>query len=347
MSKTYQYDGQQSWNYLGRFYGINPLVLASYNGQSGAKLDQPIAKGTQVKVPNALDLMSYYSEFRRQFPSMPGPQLNLPAPTVTDIKQETRIGSYVVDGKVQIETARSHAIVSKLGNPTIVTAARMRRFSHTGDNYGHKQPLRTANTNHEGSTNKQDARALQFAKSWWKCNVLVGDALHTAGFDWPMSEHKRYYQPDTLLRTMMAKNPYVDTVWAHKRFATGKIDPEVQHTVPTLDELKGIRPGDVMLLHAEKGDYPGHAGIVTSLPTLDEDGDVAVRLLDIYGETWIKVARHELAAVIRPKKKNFAPPPAQTVGGDPNKAADYLDWVTTEPEPSDEDVPEELFVVAD
>lgn len=341
--KTYTFTGDKSWNYIGRFYGIDPLVLAAYNGKRSVDITQPIEKGFKLKIPNAADLTTFYPEFKKLFGQMTDSRINLAPPTVVDIYRETqdrrvRAGSGAVLGMQQ-------AIVPQEGNMVVVNAARMRRFSHTGDNYQNGQPLRSLNPEHEGNNGLPDATLMKFAVTWWKCNVMVGDVMTAAGFHWPMSEFKRYLQPTGLMQAMAKSNQYTTPIWVAKRFENGRVNKAVPLESPKLADWSKVLPGDVLLLHADGGDLPGHSGIITSRPQLDEDGDLTVRLVDIYGETWIKVDEHRVAAVVRAKWKR--PVPEQSVGGDPNNTAKMLDKVDAELPINDESIGDELFRVVE
>ena len=347
MSKTYTYNGEHSWNYLGRFYGIDPTVLAAFNGQRDVKLSAPIPKGFKLQIPDAASLTKFYPEFRKIFPSMSDGPINLSPPTMVRI--ERQVSRYPNLRKVgQGSTlGLKEPIVASDGNMIVVNAARMRRFGNTGENYEIEQPLRSLNPNHEGNRAGPDRRALAFTSDWFKCNVFVGDTLFAAGYDWPMSNFKRYLQPPNLLQWMAGSNPYATPIWVAPHFADGKEHDEVPLVDPTLSQLAGVQPGDVLLLHAAGGGLPGHSAIVSSHPQLDEDGKLVIRVIDIYGEQWIRVDEHRLAAVVRPKKKNFSVP-EQASGGDPNKLDDYLDRSQGEAAvaPSDAYVEDELWLVA-
>lgn len=322
MTQKVTYNGEQSWNYLGRFYGIDPSVLAAFNGQIVDPATK-LPKGFKLKVPNAAELTTFYPEYKKLFDGAGGklgPQLR--PPTLT-----------VADGEA------ASPLVAGAGNMTIVNAARMRRFSHTGDNYSWGNPARTPNPNVEGGSAFPDSRKLSYAANWWKCNILVGDTLYAAGYDWPKSEFNRYLQPSGLLKALSAKNGYADVIWASPRFKGYKVDTTVPYVAPTSADLANVKPGDVVLLH-DRGtdtgidpDQAGHSAIVTSEPRVTSDGRVEIRVVDIYGEQWYDVAQHNVKAIVRPKKK-LGEVPAQTVGGDPNKPEKVLDGVediTNEP----------------
>ncbi|MCC6812085.1 MAG: hypothetical protein IT381_31980 [Deltaproteobacteria bacterium] len=299
--KTLTYSGGHNWNYLGKYYGIDPTVLAAYNGQAFADLNAPVAAKFVLRVPNAAELTAFYPQYRKIFMTAHESfGLALRPPTLTNAPQVLKT-----------------PLLQGSGNMVIVNAARMRRFSHTGDNYGVFARLRTPNPRHEGRFLGPDVNALSFTEGWWKCNVLVGDVLYAAGYDWPMSEFKRYLQPNGLLRYMSVPNTYAKPVWVAQRFSGGgRPQQNVPYVPPTARDLSDVQPGDVMLLHGGDDDT-GHAAIVTSTVRVDEKGRVLVRVVDIYGEDWYDVTEHKVKAIVRPTKK-LGYMPAESVGGDPN-----------------------------
>jgi hypothetical protein len=308
MSQKVTYNAEQNWNYVGRFYGIDPTVLAAYNGQIVAP-STAIPKGFKLAIPNASELTKFYPEYQKLFATAEG-----------------KFGAVLRPPTLTVAIADS-ALVASDGNMTIVNAARMRRFSHTGDNYGHGSPARTPNPTLEGGSAYPDARKLSFASEWWKCNILVGDTLYTAGYDWPKSEFHRYLQPSGMLKAMSVKNPYADIVWVSPHFQGAKVSAADPYIAPTAADLANVKPGDVVLLHDRQWDSvdeAGHSAIVSGAPRVQPDGTVQIRVVDIYGEQWYDVAQHHVKAILRPKKK-LSEMPAQTVGGNPNKPEDVLD----------------------
>lgn len=332
MSVTYVYNGAQNWNYLGRFYGVDPGVLAAYNGQAQKDLAAPVNKGFKLKVPSAADLVSFYPRFKEMFPTTSESfGLALRPPTVV------RLGR-VYDGpdgdfSAYREPMRDFATVPwvpKDGNALIVTAARMRRNSHAGDNYEMPAAMRSPNPAFQ-PTNIPDVTSHNGLKNVWKCNMFVGDSLYAAGYNWPMSEFHRYLGPDGLMTALGRPNPYTRPVWISPAYADGKLHPGVENPPPTPEQLKDVLPGDVMLLHAHyTTELPHHSAIITSKPMLNpRDGRYYLRTIDIYGERWYSIDDEGIAAILRPRLR-LAAPPAASVAGDPNRAEHILDHVEDE-----------------
>jgi hypothetical protein len=287
-------------------------VLAAYNGQFVDTKTKPTGK---IRIPNAAELTAFYPTYQKHFLTSPESWgLALRPPTLT----------WAANGWGRLESPVDDWLVNKDGNMVVVNAARMRRFSHTGDNYINTEPLRTPNPGHEGASGGPDQFKLNFTIDWFKCNVLVGDIMYAAGFAWPMSEFKRYLQPDGLMFLMAKDNPWTEVIWVSPHFAgNGKPKADVPYKAPTSTDLKNMRPGDVVLLH-NGDDGVGHSAIVTSHVKVDAEGKVMVRVLDIYGEHWYDVESHSFKAILRPKKKLFKVPD-ETVGGDVTKPEKVLD----------------------
>jgi hypothetical protein len=292
-----------TWNYLGRFYGIDPRHLAAYNGQEAADLAEPVPATTKVKIPNADELTRFNERYEQHLVAIASSPstLVLTPPTLAPLR-----------GKDALEPP-----ANARGNQVIVNAARMRRFSHTGDNYQYQTPLRSLNPTLEGNRGSApDSVLLEPTREWWKCNVLVGDAMYAAGFDWPKSENNRYIQPSQLLAYLKA-GKYGDAIWSIQVKSLSDYQP------PTFEELKKARPGDVVLMHLHQTGEPGHATIMTGGPRL-RDGHVEIRVVDIYGEQWYDVATHHVGVVFHPTKL-AASMPAVTVGGDARNPGKILD----------------------
>ena len=51
-----------SWNYLGQFFGVNPQWLAAYNNQWDADLSAPVKEGFDLQVPTAEQLVTFRRE---------------------------------------------------------------------------------------------------------------------------------------------------------------------------------------------------------------------------------------------------------------------------------------------
>jgi len=313
--------GQHTWNYLGRFYGIHPEWLATFNGKP--QVDLAGAAGGQVRIPTAQQLSDLRTEFMRQYSAKalaaaPGTITGLAPPTMTPLMSVPR--------KAPLSSAGD-------GNMAIVNAARMRRFSHTGDNCTRNALLRSPNPNHEGYSPEvpADSIALKGTDEWWKCNVLVGDALYAAGFDWPMSEFRRYAQPSRMLAYVLRRN-YGEEIWASPHIAGGHFRSWLKYQAPTADDLKDARPGDVVVLHNYDEDgRPGHSAILTARPRVTvkevegfEVTKIELRVVDIYGEQWYDAVEHAVAAILRPTRR--IPGGARaSVGGTPDQPATYLD----------------------
>ena len=353
MSATITYSGGHNWNYLGRFYGIDPGVLAAYNGKTNVDLDKEVPAGTKLKIPNAAELTQFYPEYRQLFVTAHesfGLLLRTPTVTKVSLRYPYRSSS---NGRVfgRPFTFGDPPLVTDVGNQVVVNSARMRRFGHTADNYLRDNPIRSPNPAFHSNRSAPDTRTLGLDDRW-KCNAFVGDVMYTSGFDWPMSEFKRYLGPDGLMQVAMRANPYYDVIWQHQRYANGNVDPTVasKRDIPTAEHLAGMQPGDVVLLHMEDTDdekhfLPHHSAIATSKVTKADDGQLVVRLCDIYGEYWARVDIENIAAVVRPKKR-LAQVPAVTVGGDAGKPELVLDHSAELDEPTygpGEDVSDQPF----
>jgi hypothetical protein len=197
----------------------------------------------------------------------------------------------------------------------------MRKFGHTGDNYNAAAALRTPNPEIENNGRPADSKPIDFYRGYYKCNVLIGDALFAAGYDWPLSPYKRYLQPGQLLSTLLHTRRYADPIWISPSYADGKM-PNKTPDGPSEDDLAKVQPGDVILLHAYAG-RPGHSAIVTSGAVTDKNGRVFLRVVDIYGEQWYGMDGQGPAAIFRPNKRRWPPP--MSVGGDPDKRKEFLD----------------------
>jgi len=315
---------------------VNPRWLAFFNGKPDASLASSV-RG-KVRVPTARDLVELRPAYERHYHTTarraePGQLVGLEPPTLTPLT-----------------SAVPHAPINgRTGNQAIVNAARMRRFSHTGDNYDRHNNLRSPNPRVWANARwpaGPDRNVHVGSDEWWKCNVLVGDSVYAAGYDWPISRSHAYPQPTSIppwaAGGVLDGAKYATAIWVSTQFDSNngyRFVESSKYEPPTWEDLKDAQPGDIVALHTHN-DGPGHSAILTALPrklTFERDGVVVtrtmLRVVDIYGEHWYDagdsgafsgVRGHKVGAILRPNRR-LPGGPAASVGGDPNRTSWYLD----------------------